>query len=290
VQTIRDWPETRAVLWDQLPDILTTDEWVEYLGEAPGNKDVAPERGNSVNLFLENEEKAREEIRRAIQRGEEAARNGRWAEAAEAYAEALQDRAFRWGVFVTESTAGCLALQMGISFVRAGDPASHERLCRTILAATPTFSDTRPAERFAKCCFLDGKSLPADLQRRGLELARFAAANLTIASPPQRAASGWVYHSAGIAEYWAGDLQTAVKLLTEAEEHPALGCGGGAKVFRAMALKRLGHQAEATALLGKAEDLFSEPLTDAAGNWWDLELCRIALEEARQLIGQTEVR
>jgi len=35
VRTIRDWPQTRALLWERLPDILTRDERIRYLGETP---------------------------------------------------------------------------------------------------------------------------------------------------------------------------------------------------------------------------------------------------------------
>jgi hypothetical protein len=143
---------------------------------------------------------------------------------------------------------------MAVAFVRAGDHANHERLCRLLFALRSADSSAMDAERFAKVCFLSGKSLPMDIQLRGLELARFAVAKRNRDWGPF-----WTCHSGGMAEYHAGDLNKALELLLEAEESNEVGCKGGAMVYRAMALKRLGHQDEAAELLRTAEALLAEP-------------------------------
>ena len=58
-------------------------------------------------------------------------------------------------------------------------------------------------------------------------------------------------------------------------------------VYRAMALKKLGRDAEAAELLQQADALLAEPLKGGSDvPWHDLETCRMALEEARELISE----
>ncbi len=66
-----------------------------------------------------------------------------------------------------------------------------------------------------------------------------------------------------------------------------LDCKAGAMVYRAMALKRLGREEEARKVLAEAEKILAEPIRTRSGsNWWDLDICELALEEARQLFDQ----
>jgi hypothetical protein len=62
-------------------------------------------------------------------------------------------------------------------------------------------------------------------------------------------------------------------------------------VYRAMALRRLGRTEEARKVLAQAEELLAEPIwtrmnSEAQGWDWELDICQLALEEARELIGQ----
>jgi len=52
-----------------------------------------------------------------------------------------------------------------------------------------------------------------------------------------------------------------------------------------MALKKLGRDAQAAQVLQQAEALVAGPMERRlGGNWWDLEMCQLALDQARQLI------
>jgi len=204
----------------------------------------------------------------------------KWKESAQAYATALQHPGLHWQADSEASEWKCLQGQMGTAFVRAGDRASHERLCRFLLTVLPAEPPVSEAERYSRLCFLDGKSLPADLQRRGLELGRFAVTNRFREGTPV-----WICQAGGMAEFYAGDPERAVELLMEAEKAPLITCRGAAMVYRAMALKKLGRDAQAAGLLRQAEALLAEPLPGRSGlSWWDVELCQIALEQARPLI------
>lgn len=60
--------------------------------------------------------------------------------------------------------------------------------------------------------------------------------------------------------------------------------------YQAIALKKPGRNGEAAELLGQAETLLEEPLKSAklGGGLW--EACRIALEQARKVIGPSADR
>ncbi len=219
-------------------------------------------------------------VRKLFHDGFNLAQQGKWSEARDAYAQALTEGEFCWRAAEQESPRSCLALHMAVAFVKAGDLTNHERLCRLLLALQPEHPSTLHAERFAKTCFLGAKSLPPDLQKRALELARLAVDNRN-----KQGLAFWTCNSGGTAEYHAGDPERAIELLLEAEETSDVRCKGGAMVYRAMSLKRLGRSPEAVKLLLAAEELIVDALkrrTDGA--WWDLDICELALEEGRQLM------
>jgi len=225
----------------------------------------------------------RQPVVRLLRDGYSLAEEGKWKESAETYAAALQHPGLDWALDRETSVYECLGLQMGTAFVKAGDRNSHERLCRYIMDVElvgPGDPNVIHAERFARVCFLNGRSLPEDLQKRGLEMERFAVANLENGGIPY-----WTPQTGGIVEYYVGDAQRAVELLLQAEASPHIVCRGPAMVYRAMALKKLGRDAEAAEVLQEAEALMAESLkTRTGGVWWDLEFCQMALDEAHQSI------
>jgi len=225
----------------------------------------------------------REQVARLLRDGYSLAEKGEWKESAQAYAAALQHPGFHWKRERDASVWRCLGPQMGTAFVRAGDPRNHERLCRLIIDAEfADRDDPEPglAELFARSCFVNGRSLPDDLQELGLAMGRFAVDHSGSAGGLQ-----WTAEIGGVAEYYLGDAKRSVELLLNAEETPEIACQGAAMAYRAMALKKLGHDAEATGVLQGAETLLAVPLnTRMGGQWWDWEFCQFALEQARQLI------
>jgi len=213
-----------------------------------------------------------------LQDGDAQALAENWTESAVAYSSALHNPDLNWNAETHVRGRGTLPLQMGAAFVKAGDHANHERLCRLVLDHQPPTPTKANAEEFALLAFMNVKNLPQDLQQRGLEEARIAEAAYT-------KTGYWGFYAAGMAESYAGDPEQAVKLLTKAEESGDLYCKGGAMACRAMALKKLGRDAQAAQVLQQAEALVAGPMERRlGGNWWDLEMCQLALDQARQLI------
>jgi hypothetical protein len=132
------------------------------------------------------------------------------------------------------------------------------------------------------------RELAPDLQQGTLEMARFAVAH--------REGSGhldWIFCTGGMAEYRAGQWERSIELCKEAEAKgfEVIPCKGAAMVHRAMGLMRLGREDEARKVLAQAEEMLANPIRTRSGStWWDLDICQLALEEARQVVGQPATR
>jgi len=234
--------------------------------------------------FLAAARQEREPVIKWLREGESFALEKKWKESAEAYGQALQDPALHWREAQRASAHRSLAPQIGIAFVKAGDRSNYERLCRLLIALQRDPPKGLDAELCAKTCFLSGKSLPGELDQRALELARIAVLN---PGKDRQLDSRWACYTCGVAEHCAGDLKRALELLLKAEASQDIGCKGGAMVYRAMVLKRLGRAAEAADVLQTARDLLAEPIKTRSGSGWgNLDICELALDEAQQLIGQ----
>jgi tetratricopeptide (TPR) repeat protein len=252
-------------------------EWKQKLAEFEHTQTQAPPAAPPAT-------KAAAPVRALLEEGYSLAQQQRWPEARDAYVRAWAESAFEWRVAEAMSPFECLSLHMGIVFVQAEDGANYERLCRLLVSLDPKQVSPNQAERYAKTCSLNSQALPPDLRERALALARFAVANRHRSHDPS-----WTSLSGGMAEYRAGEWEQAVERCRKAEKSNAIGCQGGAMVYRAIALKQLGREEEARRVLTQAEALLAEPLQMRSdSNWWDLEICLLALEEARQLIGQSQ--
>jgi tetratricopeptide (TPR) repeat protein len=193
-----------------------------------------------------------EPVRKLLDDGFSYAKLRQWPEARAAYAKALAEPAFDWLTAERASFDGCLSLQMAVVFAKAGDRGNYERLCRLLVDLPVDNSAVYAAERHAKSCFLQPADLPAEIQQRALAMARFAVTN--------RAGVPWVCHSAGMAEFRAGEFARASELLLVAEKSDDIGCRGGAMAYRALTLMRLGRQAEGNQVLKAAEQLLAGAL------------------------------
>lgn len=247
----------------------------------------------STPVTAESLAKAREKwksVREPMTRGEALARQGKWSESHDAYVQALDHPSFDWGAAEEASPMRCLSLQMATAFTRAGDSTNHQRLCRLLLASHPENPTTPRAERdataranrYAAACFLNAGSLPQDLRRAALELARFAVANQ---QKRQDHHAGWTYLGGGAAEYYAGQPERALELLRVPEADEDALVRAIAMVYHAMVLKKLDRPAEASRFLQKAEDLLGNPpKLRSSLYWWDAEQYQLVFEEARRLI------
>jgi tetratricopeptide (TPR) repeat protein len=173
-----------------------------------------------------------------------------------------------------------------MAFVRADDQASREELCRLLLNNLEKNQKPSPEdiERFVRVNCLSTSGMPADLQKRALELARLAETNNMPHPLPH-----WFALSLGIAEYRAGQYERAIELLHKAEQGKdsygaQFTCRNEAMVFEALALKHLGREREARKILAQAHDSLAEPMKHRSlYNWRDLDYCKLALDEANKV-------
>ncbi len=222
--------------------------------------------------------------------GEALAATGKWDASRDAFVRAMDHPSFDWDAAEEESASQCLSLQMGTVFARVGDVTNHERLCGLLLRAGPGGLDrtivereaTARAERYARTCFLVAGEPTEETRQSGLDLARFAVTNQ---ERQQDHHVGWTCLAGGMAELYAGDAACALELLEKAQnaEDTALRCL--ALVYQALALKKLNRSAEAVRTLQDVEKLFGAAQSSGANwHWWESVQCRLALEEARQLV------
>ncbi len=228
-------------------------------------------------------------LHEVLARGHALAGEGKWPESRDAYAQALAHPLFDWGAAEEGSLGRCLSIQMGAVFARSGDATNHLRLSRLLLALHPERPSTPRedqdatvrANRYARACFLYARSLSPELRQEALELARFALANQRRRGDHSRE---WVCQTAGIAEFYAGQPERAAELLLEAETHSNLAIKGPAMLYRAMILRNSDRSQEAALVLRDAELFSSSPELNMREWWFNGELYRLALEEARQSI------
>jgi tetratricopeptide (TPR) repeat protein len=225
-----------------------------------------------------------------LAQGEKLAREGKWNESRDSYAQVLAHPLLDWTAAEDLSFARCLSLHMGTVFVRSGDSTNHQRLCRLLLGLHPEKPTTPKeerdatvrADRYAKSCFLFARSLSPEMRAEALQLARFA---LEEQRRTRHHSTVWICQTVGIAEYYAGDPERAIELLLEAEQNKATYLTGPAMLFRAMALQKLNRPQEAAQVLQEADTMFSNsPELNSPEYWWDAELYKVALEQARTLI------
>jgi tetratricopeptide (TPR) repeat protein len=227
-------------------------------------------------------------VRQLLQEAEAHAKEKQWRDALDVYARAMDHPAFNWRAAEFEFTE--LSQQYGVVLLRAGDAAKRQQLCESLVASDAGKFFSPFTEKNAKTCLINWQGLPSEVQQSVVKSLREMAKQVPMDTSPF---SYWYYFAAGMAEYRSGQSQRALELLKYAKQskEPVTGevaCRGGAMVFEAMALQELGRAEEARTALAKAEEWLAKPLATRSGaNWWDLDICEVALEEARELFGQT---
>ena len=230
-------------------------------------------------------------VRESLARGESLAEENKWLQSRDAYAATLHYPAFDWTVAEGESLWGCLSLQMGTVFARAGDDANYAHLCRVLVGQEVTRPNhpsgaqaaSARAQRYAMACCLNPAGLPPELREKVLEHSRFALAN-------SRDNPGWTALSGGMAEYRFGEPERALELAQRAAKDPDALVTAIGSVYVAMTLHKMNRPQEAAEALQTAESLFAQACRRIpAGTWWDLAHGEQALHEARQLI-RTEAK
>ncbi len=229
-------------------------------------------------------------VREELALGDALAVEGKWDASRDAYVRALEHPAFDWDAAEAESASQCLSIQMGTVFARTGDSANHERFCRMLLRVglggpdNPSARQTATAraERYARACFLVAQGLTEANRQTALELARFAVTNQEKQKDHH---AGWTCLAGGMAELHAGDPARALTLLEAAQDDEDTALRSMALVYRALTLKKLNRSAEAVQSLQDGEKLFSVAQSPGVNlHWWDVEQCRLALQETRQSV------
>jgi serine/threonine protein kinase len=247
---------------------------------------------------------------RRLTEGHRMAAAGEWARAREAYLEAEAELNF--DIEVACMTEGhTLPFQLGAVFIRTQDWTNRRGLCQRLAAYVEALPDPDLAFTFAPLYLIVTNGLPPDLVRHAITWARVDPAEIdrfnAAAIPPDDP-------TVGMAAYRAGELQHALHALESVPDPASVGSAdiattspmrarwrfwtdptpvGNATIaaaFRAMCLHELGRKPEAREALRQAESLLLSPLKNSArDHWYRLVFSQAALDEARQLLGQTNV-
>jgi tetratricopeptide (TPR) repeat protein len=226
-------------------------------------------------------------VRDLLQRGQELARNQSWKEAAEAFTKARQDPGFVWPKAVAQLRG--LVPQMGVVFVRTGDPREHEEYCRALFANLRTPGLSSEVESAVRFCALRKEVSPELLLQASNLLHGTELENPSVRTSPWRVlARGMVECRAGRLDQALGSLNQVHQLIEEGGRSSDLRCRPMAWVFEIIARHRLGQTADAEALLPEAERSLADLARQANDPWgWaDWQALLIGLEEAEKLLGK----
>jgi serine/threonine protein kinase/formylglycine-generating enzyme required for sulfatase activity len=204
---------------------------------------------------------------------------GRWREAADAFARILEikaDETRPWSYLAT------LRLELG-------DVAGYDAACRRLLDLAADTRSPGAKDRAAKATLIDPDLRPGPRLEAAAEHARWALHNDWSKSK----SVCWFYLDNGMAEYRAGRFAPALGRLDESAEAArgtgTVTCLALADLFRAMALARTGRTDEARAVLKAAADAMRQHAPPDAerldDQWPDWLICRIVLREAERVVG-----
>jgi hypothetical protein len=200
-----------------------------------------------------------------------------WRQACDAYKRAIENPVFDWGT--VESYHLNLASRLGATFLLARDAEAHERLCRFLFSRLEQMPDSFISFHYSRAWLAKADQGDPDLLQQAVEWSQVA-----------RRESDQIAMLRGMAEYRLARYEEVLRLLKGTQQSKSLARVAVGQLFTAMALSRLGRNEEATALLKQAEVRLALPLEQLSGDWYyDMAYCQLALDEARQLLGQTNV-
>jgi len=213
-------------------------------------------------------------VRQAMISAFQLAGQQKWTDARDAWIEAIRDPAFAWDTAFEYKDV--LALEIGMTFLRAQDRPNHAQLCRSLFAHAAGTGD--PVSRFSAAivALLDAQA--TDLRQPATEAT--AAAKQENVDPDL---APWLGFAAGLANYRTGDYVRAIAAFDDCEPSNQAWCKGPALAYRALALNKLARADEARQSLNHARELLKEPLNHRALDWrhWAvLEMAQWALDEA----------
>jgi tetratricopeptide (TPR) repeat protein len=207
-----------------------------------------------------------------VQSAERLARQESWAQARDAYAQALADPEFDWDPW--QLRPGFVVQQMAAAFLLAGDEARHRDLCRTLLDRPHEHLSLTMQERNAWACLIKMDHFPPDLKARALAAIRQTCQGAETEN------SSWAWLICGLAAYREGRYDDALSALDRAQFGGDMPATARLLLCRAMACQQAGRTDDATAALQEAEAAFARTTPQSSG-WWNSGFYQIALKELR---------
>jgi serine/threonine protein kinase len=217
-------------------------------------------------------------VRRHLNTADRLAAQMKWAEASAEYQTAIREPVFDWKAM--QSSEAYLAFRVGIVFLLAKDYQGYEEHCRRLWLELEYWPDSNLAYHTLKSV------LARDLQAKDHSREKAAQwLQAFQAAPGQSAAEGAGLVPAMAAYRW-GRYDDAVGA-SRAQDNSRLALKSAAQIYRAMSLAKLGRATEGRRELQAAETRLAPHLKNLTGDfWWDLGLCRLALDEAHRLLGR----
>jgi serine/threonine protein kinase/tetratricopeptide (TPR) repeat protein len=216
-------------------------------------------------------------IRQRLSEASYLAGRQQWPAARNAYVAALREPAFDWeSAQNLEAMNAELSLgsKMGITFLLAQDPENYESVCRRLFDSVEAHPDPEVVCRtIALICARPSPLVHELAQRFG------PWSQVLQAYEPDEVGLARAMAAYRLEKYDAVLNDTSA---AQSSKRAAISCG--AQAFRAMALARLGRDADGQRELRAAEARLKPHLATFTGDfWWDLGLCQLALDEAHRL-------
>ena len=222
-----------------------------------------------------------ETVAQSLEAVDSLARDMKWDQARDGCLKILISPTFN--LATAEYKEGTTSMRFALTYVMAGDQAGYRNWCRSLLDQRYCVGTSVAQESRAKSCLLVGGLIPGEVSAQA-----YALMKETVKPETLKDSDYWNWLDWGMAVYRRGDFADAEKALLRAAKSKEPECVAGAMAYRAMALYRLGRVAEATSAFQEAETKLENLLKNrATARWWDLDVGRLALSEARELLGQT---
>ena len=280
-----DMEQALKRLTTRLKSGLIGPNWCTYVNAAAAQ--VEAERlilGREVSpvvnaAWLESARKRWNPVQRHVNEADRRAVQKNWLGARDEYLAALGEPVFDWEAAEPPHAQGAsqLATRIGVTFLLANDPTNHQSLCRESLACWEKHPDPLIGWHLIRTCMAGELSSTNALTRKADKWAK------AIECEPHGVSPEAVGLIRAMTAYRLKRYEEAVEQSRHADRG-RLAIRNAARIFRAMALGRLGRWEEGGRELAEAETQLNQHLINLTGDlWWDLGLCQVVLDEAHRL-------
>jgi tetratricopeptide (TPR) repeat protein len=220
--------------------------------------------------IVENRKKW-QDISFSLNAGVTLSRQSQWVPAAEYFSKVLHDPVFDFDV--TDMKNENTAQHMAALFVMAGDQANYRELVRRLVERKRESLTPSTQERYGQVFVCNTELLTPELRKQALTYAR------QICNDPELGNNIWARVLRGTMEYREGHYSEAIESLglvffSSPDSLPS----ARAKVFQALAMKRLGQNKEALETMQDANAIFAKS-ANQSGDWCNQIFYQIAMKE-----------